>query len=28
VYENGVLRVLIPKKEEAKTLPPRTIDIQ
>jgi len=27
-YEDGVLRVLIPKKEEAKALPPRTINIQ
>jgi len=27
-YEDGVLRVLIPKKEEAKALPPRTITIQ
>ena len=27
-YENGILRVLIPKKEEAKALPPRTIEIQ
>ncbi len=26
-YENGVLRILIPKKEEAKTLPPRQITI-
>lgn len=26
-YENGVLRVSIPKKEEAKTLPPRQIAI-
>ncbi len=26
-YENGVLRVMIPKKEEAKALPPRTIKI-
>ena len=27
-YEDGVLRVLIPKREEAKALPPRTIAIQ
>jgi HSP20 family protein len=27
-YENGVLRILIPKKEEAKSLPPRKIAIQ
>jgi HSP20 family protein len=26
-YENGVLRLLIPKKEEAKQKPPRTIQI-
>ena len=26
-YENGILRVLIPKKEEAKALPPRRINI-
>ncbi|MDX1408156.1 MAG: Hsp20 family protein [Saprospiraceae bacterium] len=26
-YENGILRVLIPKKEEAKALPPRKISI-
>ena len=26
-YENGILRILIPKKEEAKKLPPRTIEI-
>jgi HSP20 family protein len=26
-YENGVLKVLIPKKEEAKALPPRQIRI-
>lgn len=26
-YENGILRVLIPKKEEAKALPPRKIAI-
>lgn len=26
-YENGVLRILIPKKEEAKALPPRQITI-
>ena len=26
-YENGVLKVLIPKKEEAKALPPRRIEI-
>ena len=26
-YDKGVLRVLIPKKEEAKALPPRRIDI-
>ncbi|MFN7118364.1 MAG: Hsp20/alpha crystallin family protein [Saprospiraceae bacterium] len=26
-YENGILQVLIPKKEEAKALPPRTIAI-
>ena len=27
-YENGILRVLIPKKEEAKTKPARTIEIK
>jgi HSP20 family protein len=27
-YQDGVLRVMIPKREEAKTLPPRTIAIQ
>ena len=27
-YENGILRILIPKKEEAKLLPPRTIVVQ
>lgn len=27
-YQEGILRVLIPKKEEAKTLPPRLIAIQ
>lgn len=27
-YENGVLRLLIPKKEEAKQRPPRTIEIR
>ncbi|TNE50776.1 MAG: Hsp20/alpha crystallin family protein [Bacteroidetes bacterium] len=27
-YENGVLRIAIPKREEAKTLPPRTITIK
>ena len=27
-YENGVLRILIPKREEAKSLPPRKIAIQ
>lgn len=27
-YKNGVLRIMIPKKEEAKALPPRTIAIQ
>jgi HSP20 family protein len=27
-YNNGILRVLIPKKEEAKALPPRTIVVQ
>ena len=26
-YENGILRILIPKKEEVKTLPPRQIVI-
>ena len=26
-YENGILDVLIPKKEEAKTLPPRQITV-
>lgn len=26
-YDNGILKVLIPKKEEAKTRPPRTIEI-
>ena len=26
-YENGILKVLIPKKEEAKALPPRQIKI-
>jgi HSP20 family protein len=26
-YENGILRVLIPKREEAKTMPPRKIKI-
>ncbi len=26
-YENGILKVLIPKREEAKTLPPRQIAI-
>jgi HSP20 family protein len=26
-YEDGILRILIPKKEEAKTLPPRRIRI-
>jgi HSP20 family protein len=26
-YENGVLRLLIPKKEEAKPRPPKTIQI-
>lgn len=27
-YQDGILRVMIPKKEEAKTLPPRLIAIQ
>ncbi len=27
-YKDGVLRILIPKKEEAKALPPRRIDIK
>ncbi len=27
-YENGILRILIPKREEAKALAPRTIDIK
>lgn len=27
-YENGILRIVIPKKEEAKALPPRKINIQ
>ncbi len=27
-YENGILKVLIPKKEEAKTKPARTIEIK
>ena len=27
-YENGVLRLLIPKKEEARQKPPRTIEIK
>lgn len=27
-YKNGVLRIMIPKKEEARALPPRTIAIQ
>jgi HSP20 family protein len=27
-YENGILQLLIPKKEEAKALPPRKIAIQ
>ena len=27
-YENGVLRLLIPKREEAKQRPPRTIEIK
>lgn len=27
-YEDGVLRILIPKREEAKSLPPRKIAIQ
>ncbi len=27
-YEDGVLHIMIPKKEEAKTLPPRMIAIQ
>lgn len=27
-YKNGLLRIMIPKKEEAKALPPRTIAIQ
>lgn len=27
-YKDGILRVLIPKKEEAKALPPRTIQVQ
>ncbi|HRI58216.1 MAG TPA: Hsp20/alpha crystallin family protein [Saprospiraceae bacterium] len=27
-YEDGILCILIPKREEAKTLPPRTIAIQ
>lgn len=27
-YQDGILRVLIPKKEEAKALPPRTIVVQ
>ena len=27
-YENGVLQLLIPKKEEAKQKPPRTIEIR
>lgn len=27
-YKDGILRVLIPKKEEAKALPPRTIAVQ
>lgn len=26
-YSNGILRLTIPKKEEVKTLPPRTIEI-
>lgn len=26
-YDNGILRILIPKKEEARALPPRRIDI-
>ncbi len=26
-YDNGILRILIPKKEEAKALPPRQIEI-
>ena len=26
-YENGILRIMIPKKEEAKPLPPRQIKI-
>jgi len=28
VYENGILKITIPKKEEAKVKPARTIDIQ
>jgi HSP20 family protein len=27
-YDNGVLRIVLPKKEEAKRLPARTIEIQ
>lgn len=27
-YEDGILRIMIPKREEAKTLPPRKIAIQ
>ena len=27
-YENGILGIVLPKKEEAKELPPRTIDIK
>lgn len=27
-YENGVLGIIIPKKEEAKALPPRTIEVK
>ena len=27
-YEDGILRILIPKKEEAKTLPPRKIAVK
>jgi HSP20 family protein len=27
-YEDGVLRIMIPKREEAKTLPPRQIEVK
>lgn len=27
-YKDGILKILIPKKEEAKALPPRTIEIK